>query len=142
MGPYVSLSLTQRKSSYVREARISSSYSSSSVSLVNNLHSARGMSLIYIANRSTLVIDPKRSFILASHVSSENFCSLHDTTMNDAIFYCTAPTSSARSSRAQSIARFLNLCTCVSSTVFLIAAQCSQSRTSVQNEEGYRDGKL
>ena len=34
---------------------------------------------------SEVCIDPKRSFLLPSHVSSENLWSLHESTMNDAI---------------------------------------------------------
>ena len=62
------------------------------------------MCLIHMSNRSTTVRGvhrPQVIVILASHVSTENLSSMHNTTTNNAIFHCTTPTLSALSSRAQ-----------------------------------------
>ena len=93
-------------------------------------------SLIFIPNRFTIVSgvhQPQAIVILALHVSRENRYSLHDTTMNDAIFYSAKSILSAQH---------------ISTTVFsgglppVIIAIEQPKQSFLHNEEGYRDGKL
>ena len=74
--------------SLIRDFRISSS---SSYSSVNDLArtSKEGVKPLILYKTdlrwSEVCIDPKRSFLLPSHVSSKNLWSLYESTMNDAI---------------------------------------------------------
>ena len=74
--------------SLIRLHHLLSSSSSSSSSSVKRLAGKCEASNVYTKidlRWSEVCIDPKRSFLLPSHVSSENLWSLHESTMNDAI---------------------------------------------------------